>query len=1173
MNAGSNLIKAGAFVGRVGPLAATLGIGLAVMAGGTGTAAADSVTPDASSAMERPTQPVDAGRLRGNRDPGARGALARPVSAPTARVTSRPVRPSRSELAPVAALVPGIGDATAPPVDVVPPAPARRENSAAVVAAESTVPQPLSAHAVATDPISSFFRGVSAFFNNQTPQLRPTQTTQSAAGVVTGLLNAVDPDSPRLSYTIAEGPTHGVAAVSPDGNWTYTPDAAVAAGVTDSFRVTVSDAPSGFAIHGLAGLLNLLSFGLIGSRGDSSTSPVAVIVAPFTPANRAPVLSTPVVGTPIALTGVVSGSVSATDVDGDTLTYSAPATTAKGAIIINADTGAFTYTPTAPARHRAAALGATAGERADSFTVMVTDGQGGTATASVTVVVSPSNVNPVAGTPVVGVPNALTGVVTGSVSATDADGDTLTYSAPASTAKGAIIINAGTGAFTYTPTVAARNTAAAPGATPADRADGFTVTVTDGHGGTATAAITVAISPAVAPANRAPVLSTPVVGTPNATTGVVTGSVSATDADGDTLTYSAPASTAKGAIIINAGTGAFTYTPTVAARNTAAAPGATPADRADGFTVTVTDGHGGTATAAITVAISPAVAPANRAPVLSTPVVGTPNATTGVVTGIVSATDADGDTLTYSAPTTTAKGAIIINAGTGAFTYTPTVAARNTAAAPGATAADRADGFTVTVVDGRGGTASTAVTVAVSPTPDASTPLAAFPGAEGFGANATGGRGGSVVYVTNLNADGAGSLQWAIDQPGARYILFKVSGLIDTQIHLTNGNVTIAGQTSPGGITIRGFVTDESPYQDQAVQAPADFAENWILQHIRIRPGATGPADDGLRLRYTRNAIVDHVSIGNAIDEAIEISYSNNITVQNTILAETVGSHSFYGGILMNYSNPAHGFGLDNVSLHHNVFNRIEGRLPEGSRESAAAANSFMNLELSNNLYWDPRFFVALGVDTAVAGGQPIYWKLNAVNNLFHTANSFQYGMFDDQILNVARNELFVSGNKMNLYPSRSDYQLFYCCNDYPAETSPDATSRRAQARITRHPFPTITYTPTDQLRTYLLTNAGAWPRDPMDTRLMSFVASNTISGAAPNTNPAGDALRPAFTGPAPAAPTDTDSDGMPDAWEITKGTNPSVANTNARTLSAVGYTDLEVYLNELSTSRIIGTV
>ena len=837
-------MAAATFVGRLGPLAATLGIGLAVMSGGTGVATADSVTRDPSPTSDRSGQPPTAGVTRGSRDPGARGAMVRSGPRPSAGVAARPT-----------SAPPAASPVEAPVHDSVRRGDSARrdrlvrkgaKNSAARTA-ESSVPQQVSAQAATANPISGFFAGLTAFFNNQTPRLNPAQLAQGPTGVVTGLLNAVDPDSPRLSYTITEGPSHGVAALSPEGTWTYTPDVAVAAGVTDSFRVTVSDAPSGFAIHGLAGLINLLSFGLLGSRGDSSTSPVTVIVAPFTPANRAPVLSIPVVG----------------------------------------------------------------------------------------------------------VPNASTGVVTGSVSATDADGDVLTYSAPASTAKGAIIINAGTGAFTFTPTVAARDTAAAPGASPADRADGFTVTV----------------------------------------------------------------------------------------------------------------------------------------------------------------------------------------------------------------------------IDGRGGTATAAVTVAISPTPDPSAPLAAFPGAEGFGAYATGGRDGSVIYVTNLNAAGPGSLQWAIDQPGARYILFKVSGLIDTQIHLTNGDVTIAGQTSPGGITIRGLVTDETPYQDQTVRAPEDFAENWILQHIRIRPGATGPADDGLRLRYTRNAIVDHVSIGNAVDEAIEISYSNNITVQNTLLAETVGGHAFYGGILMNYSNPAYGFGLDNVSLHHNVFNRIEGRLPEGSRESAAAANSFMNLELSNNLYWDPRFFIALGVDTAVAGGQPIYWRLNAVNNFFRTANGFQFGMFDDQILNVARNELFVSGNKMNLYLSRSDYELFYCCNDYPAETGPDATSRRAQSRMTRHPFPTITYTPTDQLRTVLLNTAGAWPRDPMDTRLMSFVAAETLSAAPTDTNPAGDGLLPAFTGPAPVAPTDTDGDGMPDAWEIVKGTNPTVANTNARTLSSVGYTDLEVYLNELSTSRITGTV
>jgi len=331
----------------------------------------------------------------------------------------------------------------------------------------------------------------------------------------------------------------------------------------------------------------------------------------------------------------------------------------------------------------------------------------------------------------------------------------------------------------------------------------------------------------------------------------------------------------------------------------------------------------------------------------------------------------------------------------------------------------------------------------------------AFPGAEGFGAAATGGRGGEVVYVTTTAASGPGSLQAALDRTNARYVLFKVSGLIDARIHLPRGNVTIAGETSPGGITVRGFVTDETPFQDQAVQAPVQFAENWILRHIRIRPGATGPSDDGLRLRYTRNAVVDHVSVGNATDEAVEISYANNLTVQNCLLAETVGGHSFYGGMLMNYSNPAHGFALDRLSIHHNLFVRVEGRLPEGSRESQAAAGSTMDLEISCNLYWDPRFFIALGADTGQLTGPggnpyPIYYRLNAVNNYFRTGTLFPYGMWDDQILRAPSapgNQLYVSGNEMSLYPTRRDYALFYCCNDYPMETSPDNTSRNAVAR------------------------------------------------------------------------------------------------------------------------------
>ncbi|MDH4410054.1 MAG: hypothetical protein QE273_10605 [Verrucomicrobiales bacterium] len=456
----------------------------------------------------------------------------------------------------------------------------------------------------------------------------------------------------------------------------------------------------------------------------------------------------------------------------------------------------------------------------------------------------------------------------------------------------------------------------------------------------------------------------------------------------------------------------------------------------------------------------------------------------------------------------------------------------------------------------------------------------AFPGAEGFGAEATGGRGGRVIFVTTTATSGPGSLQNALDQTGPRYVVFTASGTIDAQIHLAHGDVTIAGETSPGGITIRGFVTDETPFQDQTVEAPAQFAENWILRHVRIRPGAGGPSDDGLRLRYTRNAIIDHVSVGNAEDEAVEISYSNRLTVQNSLLAETVGGHSFYGGMLMNYSNPAHGFALDRLSIHHNLFVRIEGRLPEASRESAAAAGSTMDLELSNNLYWDPRFFIALGADTNVVTnglGQPypIHYRLNAVGNVFRTGPAFPYGMWDDQILrapSAGGNELFVSGNTMSLHPGRADYELFYCCNDYPGGTLPDATSRSATARTIRHSFPAITYTATASLRESLLENAGAFPRDPMDQRLVAPVEEERIDSAAPNTNPAGDHLLPAYTGGAPAAPTDSDHDGMPDAWETARGLDPQTPDHAGRDLSTAGYDNLEIYLHELAAERVGST-
>jgi len=449
----------------------------------------------------------------------------------------------------------------------------------------------------------------------------------------------------------------------------------------------------------------------------------------------------------------------------------------------------------------------------------------------------------------------------------------------------------------------------------------------------------------------------------------------------------------------------------------------------------------------------------------------------------------------------------------------------------------------------------------------------AFPGAQGFGAYASGGRGGRVIYVTNLNAAGPGSFQWALDQTGKKYVLFKVSGVIPAQIHLHRGDVTIAGQTSPGGITVRGFVTDEQPFQDQEVRRPTTFAENWILRCLRTRPGLTGLSDDGLRLRYTRNAIVDRVSVGNAIDEAVEISFSNRLTIQNCILAETLGEHSIYGGMLINYSNPAFGFQLTSLSIVGNLWSRLEGRFPEFSRESPAAARSNLQAEVSSNLYWDAGYFMVFAPDLGAAGTAPIAYQLNLVNNRSMVRPGFPYGMFEDTVLRqpasfAANNRLYVKRNLMNLYGSgRSDYGLFYCCNDFPTG-GPDVSPVLAQRLSTRNAFPGVNY-PEDVVK-YVRLNAGAFPRDPMDRRLLGYITSSRTNTGTRNANPANDAAKVSWTGTPPVAPRDTDRDGMPDDWERAKGLNPTVQDHNGYRLSTT-YPNIEIYLNDLIASKVTG--
>ncbi|MGV1004873.1 MAG: Ig-like domain-containing protein [Candidatus Nanopelagicales bacterium] len=353
--------------------------------------------------------------------------------------------------------------------------PARRQAAAKVSGATAKT----TAAATSTNPIA-------AMFFNSTPSMSWTANPgQGANGAVTGLLNGIDAEGDPLSYTVTSTPVNGTVAIGTDGSYTYTPSEALAYdGTFDSFTVTASDAGAGFHLHGLGGLLNLLTFGLLGLSGHNTTVSVPVNVAAWKKYNTAPT-ATYSLGSPDPTTGVVLGQIDATDAENDPLTYSATSAPTKGSVTFTAD-GGFTYTPTPDARHAAARDWVTEADLSDSFTVTISDGKGGDISGPITVAIGPKNAAPVAGAPTVGSPVGSAGVISGSVTAIDADSDTLTYGGSGTTAKGTVTIDPSTGAFTYTPNTGAHGMSATT--------DTFTITITDGYGGATPVAVSVPIA-------------------------------------------------------------------------------------------------------------------------------------------------------------------------------------------------------------------------------------------------------------------------------------------------------------------------------------------------------------------------------------------------------------------------------------------------------------------------------------------------------------------------------------------------------------------------------------------------------------------------------------------------------------------------------------------------------
>lgn len=509
----------------------------------------------------------------------------------------------------------------------------------------------------------------------------PTEgAPNTSTGALTGVLGFTDPQHLTLTYTVTTKAGKGTATVNPDGSFTYTPTVAArkAAGttltpVTDTFTVT--------AKNGVA----------------STSESVTVTVSPILDVPQAGI---PTAGTANTQTGAVTGKLKFTDPAGKALTYTVSTGPAQGTVTVSS-TGTYTYTPTIGAR---TAAGTTLTPVTDTFTVTAHNAV--TATAeTVTVTISPIRDVPKAGTPTVSSADANTGAITGTLGFTDPAGLSLGYTLKTAPASGSVTLNASTGAFTYTPTTAAR---IAAGTTTKTIVDTFTVTATNAVASTQET-VTVTVSPIL----DVPVAGSPTVGAPNSSTGALKGTLGFTDPAGKTLTYTVSTKPNTGTVTVTQ-TGTFTYTPTVAARKAAAAS-LTPLT--DTFTITARN-----AVAATTETVTVTVAPSLDKPVAGNPTVGTPNVNTGAVTGTVVFTDAAGRPLTYSASaTSTGGGTITVNASTGAYTYTPTTAQRLAAKA------NTSDTFTVVANNGLASTSET-VTVAVDPgTPIASTTTVGTP--------------------------------------------------------------------------------------------------------------------------------------------------------------------------------------------------------------------------------------------------------------------------------------------------------------------------------------------------------------------------------------------------------------------------------------------------------------
>ena len=464
----------------------------------------------------------------------------------------------------------------------------------------------------------------------------------------------------------------------------------------------------------------------------------------------------------------------------------------------------------------------------------------------------------------------------------------------------------------------------------------------------------------------------------------------------------------------------------------------------------------------------------------------------------------------------------------------------------------------------------------------------AFPGAEGFARYITGGRGGSVYHVTNLNDSGTGSLREALGKSGKRTIVFDVSGVINlkSDLKISKGDVTIAGQTSPGdGITLANYTVTVA-------------ADNVIIRFIRFRRGNAVNINDGADAiwgRQRKNIMLDHCSFSWSIDEVASFYDNRTFTMQWCTIAEALtnaghdkGAHG-YGGI----------WGGKEASFHHNFLLHLQNRVPRfnGARYNWGGYDTSKYPNTIQAERVDFRNCVMYNWGTGGCYGGPGGGYINMVNNYYKAGPATTN---KTRVTQISKSDSSNGGdNPFPGYTSR-----YYIHGNYVTAAGDNAENYDWQGVVYDNGIPTVngvrcvndsknyygegagnipikldepidagevtTHSATVAFEKVVAYAGASYKRDAVDERYAQEAIDGTATYTGSVTGKKGIIDTQNDVGGWPelakgTTPTDSDKDGMPDDWETANGLNPKVNDSKLYTIDTKAYyTNLEVYMNSL---------